>query len=398
MALYKYQALDERGQLLWGYINGSTHDDAFNKLVNRKLDPIVVFKKFDLFGILRSKSAAEDIERFFMYLEYSLDAGVSITQSLRNIAPSFNKGFQAIVLSIQDDIYHGQMLSKACESFPFIFHPITLSLIKIGEQSGKLSDSCRKIQEYLKLQRERRSKIAKALRYPIFSFVSFIMAAVFFVTFFLPDLMQFFAAYNIQPSFCTALLVCIVEFPILMSLEMLLLLVAFLLAIYILFKPQSGIFFGKVFFSFFPFAKIIADAHYSRFLQSLSILCGEHMRLVEAIVISKDTVSSSFIRRQLDVVYENVISGRHLYEALGEALLFRPFYARIIQTGEETGRISQALYSAYEVSYRDTESTVSKIIALAEPTLLIVIGAMFLFLVNATIVPLYEHLGAMSYE
>lgn len=396
MALYGYRALNPQGGAFRGYISGENSKNVLEKLYKRNLEPLSIRRVFSLtFG--RWELWQREMMRFFLYLEYAVRSGVPLAEGLLNMAVSFSGKFQAIVHSFHEELMQGALLSQVCQNYSTLFSPVVCALVKLGENSGDLGQSCRHIREYLVQQGDYRKKIMRAIRYPAISFAVLIAAGSFFISCLLPELVIFFQMNDLQVPPVTRFLMGLLNIS---WWGVAIILAAFLfptLGLYVWLLPKSRLWLGALSYRILPFGQLRAHYQYTRFLHALTILCREQMHLLLALTAAKHVVSSPWLRTHLDQAQESVISGKKLSNALEDVPFFGRFYIQIIRSGESTGNLTGALDCAWEVASKDTEQRFDYWLSMLEPLLLLMITGVIVFLLSSMLLPFYEHLGDMAH-
>ena len=397
MPLYRYHALTPNGEIQQGYISGLSKQEVLIKLSNRKLDPLSIFRKGLLGSYFTKTPTSAELQQFFLYLEYALKAGVPLTQAIYGIIPSFQGNFQAILLSLYEEISAGKLFSVACGTYSFLFPPVIQALLQLGENSGRLSHMCTYSREYLKKQQEQKKHLTKALRYPLISLCAFLGASYFFVSFFLPELLDFLVSCDLSPPFSTRLLLALLNFPYRIFFLCIGAISIPLAGCYLWFYPASRLFLGKLSYKILPGSQLRAQFHYVKFLQALALLCTEHVGLLKSLSIAQRSLSSFYLEKSLEKARKCVEGGAHLCQAFKGLASFNPFYLQLIQMGEVTGKLAQALDYTYQLAYQDLIGKIEKWITWIEPVLLLLISFLLIFLISATLLPFYDQLGNINY-
>jgi type IV pilus assembly protein PilC len=142
MPLYKYKAIDASGKFISGGLDARNPSDLELRLEKMDMDLVKFSQKehgSDLFG--RNKIGRRDLINFSFYLEQLTRAGVPILDGLADLRDGEeNPTFRDIITGVIEAIEGGNSFSQALELFPKIFDDVFVSLIKVGERSGKMSE------------------------------------------------------------------------------------------------------------------------------------------------------------------------------------------------------------------------------------------------------------------
>lgn len=394
MPLYRYSAINKNGFIVSGYVVSASYHAAIEKLQKSDLDPVSVFRKI-AYRLQLNSILSDQMIRFFLYLEYSVASGIPLANAITSIIPSLHKRFAAIISSVHENMIAGQLFSQACAEFNFVFSPTINALLQAGEHSGQLCKSCQRVRKYIEEDRCQKIKIAKAVRYPIFCIMVFALATICFVWFFIPQLVTFFESQKTELPTSTTILIFLSNvsfFDVAIWASVFSSIVSLL--IYVT-APASTKFCQKMFFSLKMFG-IFAEIKYVRFLHSLALLSQENVHFLHALHVSKESLSSLYLAEKVDAISDMVKNGEQISSAMKNLPNFKPFYLQIIHSGEMTGRLGHAIEQAHLMAYQDLENKIEKAISFIEPALLLIIGALFLFLISATLMPFYEQIGSLG--
>ena len=193
MEVYRYKAIDERGRITRGRADAVNAADLEVRLSRLGLD-LINFRELKSsqrhatgVGIPRI-----DLITFCFHLEQLVRSGVPILEGLADLRDSLdNKRLREVTAAMIESIEGGKNLSGAMADFPAVFDPVLVSLIRAGEQSGRLSDVLQKIIENLKWQDEQAAYTKRLLMYPLVVSVLLVFAMFFMMLYVVPQLVSF---------------------------------------------------------------------------------------------------------------------------------------------------------------------------------------------------------------
>ncbi len=168
MKLYRYKALDQRGALLRGSLSAQDKPHLELILSAQKKELIHARPTWDL-SLFQKKTSSFEMVEFCIQLQSLLHAKVPLLETLKSIhqelSPSqLKQALDEIILEVDS----GKPLSQCLRSHPKLFDDVFVSLIQIGEETGKLDESLGYLVEHMKWQESFRAKSKKALTYPLF--------------------------------------------------------------------------------------------------------------------------------------------------------------------------------------------------------------------------------------
>src|SRR5256886_1991510 len=181
MPLFTYKAMDPHGKSVTGRTEAVNLFDLEQRLSRMDLDLISGGPSRHKTRLLGGGIARQDLINFCFHLEQLATAGVPVTEGLTDLRESVeNARFREVVAGLVESIEGGRSLSQALAEFPEVFGKVFVSLVRSGEQTGKLSDVLKSLTETLKWEDELAAQTKKLMIYP-----AFVGGIVLLVTFFL---------------------------------------------------------------------------------------------------------------------------------------------------------------------------------------------------------------------
>ena len=102
------------------------------------------------------------------------------------------------------------------------------------------------------------------------------------------------------------------------------------------------------------------------------------------------TVSSLPIRKALEEAHDQVKEGTALHKALKQAGYFTPMFVHLVASGEAGGNLGEMLLYASEYQEKEVEGLIKNVLTLFEPIMILVMGAVVLFIVLAILLPIFD--------
>src|SRR3989344_4646648 len=156
---------------------------------------------------------AQEVISFAKNLAVMLDAGLSVSRAISIMQKqSRNKKLIAILQDLYDSINKGDTLSKAMENHKDIFSDIFVSMVRAGEESGKLSFSLRVVAVQLEKASQLTKKIKGAMMYPSIIISLMIVMGILLMVYMVPTLTETFRGLNITLPLPTRIVIAISDF------------------------------------------------------------------------------------------------------------------------------------------------------------------------------------------
>ena len=204
LTTYTWQGKNAKGQTIKGETSAKSVQEAKNLLRRRGISATKVRKlSKPLFGRGGDKITPADICVITRQMATMLAAGVTLIQTIDMLAAGHSKAsMRKVLILIGDDVKAGTPLSNALRKHPKYFDDLYCDLVETGEQSGALETIYDRIAVYKEKAEALKSKIKKAMFYPIAVLVvAFIVTAVLLI-FVVPQFEEIFSSFGASlPAF-----------------------------------------------------------------------------------------------------------------------------------------------------------------------------------------------------
>lgn len=321
-----------------------------------------------------------------------LDAGLAIDEALNVLGEqSENKREQALLALIRQDIASGQSLSASLSHFERVFPPFYRALVRAGEESGKLPGVLARLADYLERREELKSGLAMAFIYPaIVIFVS-ISVIVGMLTWVVPQMVQVFQGAKQVLPLPTRILLAVSHFMGNWGGWLLLALAIAALAFWRAMKKDDFRYRVHAWRLTVPwFGKLERAAETVRFASTLAILAGSGVPVLTAMAAASGVMSNLPLKTAAEQAARQVREGMSLARALAAAKSFPPILVHLVASGEATGRLDSMLERAAAEQSAGLSRKVETFSQLLGPAVVLVMGAVVLFIVLAILLPVFE--------
>jgi type IV pilus assembly protein PilC len=346
------------------------------------------------------KVKEEELLLFTRKFSAMIEAGLAIVPALKMLkTQSENPQLAKIIENIVEKVNAGIPLSTALESYPDLFDNIYVNLTKAGEASGSLDIFLKKISANL----EKQMKIVRALKgammYPMaLMTVAFIVIAVMMI-YVVPVFVEIFSSASIELPLPTRMIMAMSDF--FRSIYMLIT-VAIIFASYkyitnkLKTDLQLKMKLDRKKLTMPLFGKIIENSVMARFSTVLANLISGGVSLIEAMEISKNSLTNEYIKDGLDKVKREIYSGRPFAVALREAKMFPETLCGFVEVGEETGKLNDMLATISKFYEDEFDHSVSNFSQLLEPIMISFLGVIIGFILVAMYMPIFKMGGAVG--
>lgn len=397
MAEFRYKARTITGEPREGAVEARTSEAAIEALHRSNLI-VVEIKPVEAgpllgwaFGFFKGVSQ-RDLVIFSRQLSTLFQAKVPVIQSLKTLAAeSGNPSLQTIVGEILDDVSGGSSLSQAMIRHPETFSRFYTSMIRAGEESGKLDDVFLFLADYLERSYDLVSKARNALIYPAFVLTAFVGVIVVMLVSVIPRLTNIFKELGQQAPFYTRVIIGISVFIQQWGFFILVLLIAGGVLLWRFYYTKKGEEFFDELKLKVPFGGgLLKKIYLARLTDNLSTLIAAGIPIIRALEITGDVVANTVYRRIISDAAESVKAGKTISSSFDRFREIPPLVTQMIHIGEESGKLDFILKNAAGFYQRDVENLLENFVSLIEPALIISLGLGVGILVAAVLVPLYN--------
>jgi len=338
----------------------------------------------------------KEVYFFIENLSVLLSAGMNISLSVRSIQEETDsRRMRKILADIADKVESGSPLHDALEQSG-VFSQRILSLIRVGEQSGRLVENL----EVVVLQNEKetlfRSKVRSSLMYAVIVFTLAIVIGVGTAWFVLPKLALFFSELDAELPIITRWLIILGQILSQYGAFIIPLFALFVIsAFYFLFSFPKTKFIGHSILFRLPIVNnLIKQVEISRFGYLLGTMLESGMSAIDAIAALKSTTTFKNYQKFYIYLKEKVETGNSLessfkaYPKINK--LFPSSSRQMMAAAEKSGKLSEILLKIGKAFEQKTEATARNLPIILEPVLLIIIGLAVALLALGIILPIYN--------
>lgn len=399
MPAFEYVALTNAGRKKSGVLEGDTPRQVRQMLREKGLSPLdvnpITTEKTQTgssgFSLRRGLSATE-LAVVTRQLATLVRSGTPLEEALGTAARQTEKPrVTRIITAVRSRVLEGHTLESALGDFPAAFPELYRSTVAAGEQSGHLDSVLDRLADYTESRQQLQSRITTALFYPIILTVVALLVVVGLLTYVVPQVVQVFVNIGKDLPLPTQILIGVsaalqkfgpIAFGVLVVLGL-----VFKRSL----KNETIKFNVHRFLLRLPLiSRLIKGINTARFAQTLSILVASGVPVLEALRISAEVIPNLPMRNAVLDAATAVREGASLNGSLEKSKLFPPLTLHLIASGESSGNLESMLERAASHQERELETAISVLLALFEPLLILVMGAVVLFIVLSILLPIFE--------
>ena len=399
---FAFNAKDQTGQLVQGSIDAPSEDQAILILQNKNLYIVnleIVQKgvtKKDLLGFFNGPRR-KDVVVFTRQLATLIGADVPLLESLITLTNQTDKeSFKKIISTITASVEGGASLSLALSEHNAVFDKFYVSLVKVGEVSGRMQQTLDYLADYLERSAELNRKIRGAMTYPIFVLGLMLAITSYLMTSVVPQLLTAITEAGVKEfPLPTRVLMAVTSTFTKYGPLTLIILVVVAIYLYYYFRSEAGALrWDRMIIKMPQFGKIAQSFYLSRISETLSTLVKAGVPILDALSITADVVGNRVYQNILLAARASVQAGGNISQTFREFPEIPHLVSSMLETGEKTGRTAQMLDNILKFYKNEVDSAVQNLSQLIEPILMVILGIGVAIIVSAVLLPLFSMVNA----
>ncbi|MDT8427875.1 MAG: type II secretion system F family protein [Pseudomonadales bacterium] len=408
MPRFEYKARNLTGSLVTGVLDALTVDAAAGELMGQNITPIEIrqmaavgrkpagpklstVEKINAF-LAGGKVSIDELIVFTRQMQSLTRAGLPLDRALNGLQASLkNRIFQGVLQDVLQGLESGLDLAAALGRHPKIFNNLFLSLVSVGESTGRLDMAFEQIGKYLELEKNTRKQIKSATRYPLFVLATIAVAMAIIMVFVIPAFADTFRRLQAELPLETRILIAVSDFVVAWW--------PFMLgsAVAILFGSRSwvGTEAGRLKWDRYKMRLPLAGTVYerialARFTRAFAMILKAGVPLVHGMTVVAGAVGNSWVGQKVLGMQEGISRGESLYRTALNSQMFTPLVLQMISVGEESGTIDELMAEVADFYDAEVEYDIKRLSEAIEPILIMFIAGMVLVLALGVFLPIWD--------
>ena len=394
MPIFAYTARETAsGREIRNTVEAVSEQAAIAALLNRNLLVVEIKEKMAKRGQTKGgRVQLADLVVFTRQLATMIDAGIAIVQSLQALADqATNKVMRDTVKDICSRVEAGESFSEALIRHPKSFNRLYVSMIGAGEKGGLLAEIMARLATYLENTERLRKKVKMALMYPTVVTVVAIVITVFLLVKVIPTFKEVYSGFGAKLPGPTEFLIGISE---IVQHYLLYLIVLAGLGVwgwfYYIKTKQGREFWDTQRIKLPVFGPIAHKICLARFTRTLASLIRSGVPILEVLQIVSQTVGNTVMEKAIKTAATDIERGEGISAALAKHPVFPTMIIRMLSAGEQTGNIDTMLERVADFLDEEIETTLSGLMSLIEPLLIVFLGVVIGGMVICMFLPIFN--------
>ncbi len=397
--LFNYSAVDQQGQQKQGSIDALNMDIALASLQRRGFVVSKIVPVGEKGGVLNinisflDRVSNKDIVILSRQMATLFQAQVSALRIFRLLGEEAdNKVLRKKLIIIADDIQGGSSISAALEKHKEVFSDFYISMVKAGEESGKLDETFNFLADYLDRTYELITKAKGALVYPAFVVFTFVSVMVVMFTVVIPKISGILKDSGQELPIYTKIVMGISDFLVRYGFFAAggIVVIGFLGFRYVQ-TPAGRDLFDRFKLAVPYLSSLYKKLYLSRLADNMNTMLMSGISMVRAIELTSSVIDNTIYKKILAAAVEAVKAGKPVSEALGgHPDIIPKIMIQMMKVGEETGELGNILKTLANFYSREVRNAVDALVDLIEPLMIVMLGLGVAILLASVLVPIYN--------
>ncbi len=398
MGAFEFVALDKGGKESKGLLEGDTPKHVRQLLRERQLLPISVTeiarkesRRQSSFSLRRGLSASE-LALITRQLATLSQAGLPLEEALLAVSQqNENPRAQSILLGVRSRVMEGHSLADGLADFPQAFPELYRATVAAGEQSGHLDGVLERLADFTESRQMLQQQVRNALIYPIALCVTAVGIISFMLAYVVPKVVYIFENYDQQLPLLTRIMIGASDF---IRDYWIVLMIGIGATVYgirhLLKKEGPKRKYHHLLLRLPVVSKLTRGINTARFTQTLSILAGSGVPILESLRIASQVIVNVPMREAVEEASLRIREGAMISRSLAASRLFPPMTTHLISSGEASGKLEEMLARAAINQEREVDGLIATLLGIMQPLMVIVMAAIVLMIVLAILLPIFE--------
>jgi MSHA biogenesis protein MshG len=406
MPLFNYTGRNARGELMQGNIESQNPQAVAAWMMSAGITPITIKAPVEdmrpawLRKLNESPLNDVDLLLFTRQMGAMMKAGVAAMQALAAIQKSTGKPrLVQLLKAMSDDLDNGLELSSALAHHPKFFNDYYVSMVRVGEGSGKLEEVFRRLFAQLEFEKHMKQKVKGAIRYPMFVMISIGIGMAILNYFVIPSFAKVYGDFKAELPLLTKVLVATSNFTVNYWWVVIVAVIGAVYALRSWAATRDGRYILDKYKLRIPIiGNIIVKATNSRFALSLAMASRSGVPLMQAFNLVSRVVENVYYEERILQMRDGVERGESILRVTQTAGIFTPLEVTMIAVGEETGLIDDMLEQVAKMYQEEVEFEVARLSESLEPILLAAMAVLVLILLLGIFLPMWNLGDAMLHK
>jgi len=407
MAHFSYRGRDARGQLVEGVLESADSAAVAAQLFSNGITPVEIGEtspprtEGGVAQLVLGKPSVRstDLLLFSRQMYSLLKAGVPILRALGGLQESSaNPAFKEALQGVRESLESGRDLSVSLQRQGKVFSPFYVSMVQVGETTGRLEEVFLSLFHHIEFQEEMRQQVKSALRYPSFVVAAMAGAIAIINYFVIPAFAKVYEGFGAKLPIVTQYLIAFSNFWV----HYWWLPPGLVIGSWLAFRSYTGTPGGRMHWDRIklriPIAgKIVLKATLARFARSLALALRSGVTAVQSLSLVAQVVENTHVADRIERMRGGVERGESVLRTAVNAGIFTPVALQMVLVGEESGSLDDMMDEVADMYTREVQYELKTLGSQIEPILIVMLGILVLILALGVFLPIWD-LGRAAFQ
>jgi type IV pilus assembly protein PilC len=397
MKSYRYIARDLSGIRRQGLTQAVCPTDVIGRLREQGFTPVSVDRissdvKQGKRVLATKRIRSADLAALCWQLTTMVEGGVTLTTALETIAEDIeNRRLQKVLQQILERMERGEPFSDSIAQFPKVFNQLSYAIILAGETGGNLALALRRVAEYFDNRDKLAKKVKGAMAYPLFVLSFIVLIVVLIMTFIIPRFRDIFDQFGGSlPAFTRGFLgfydILVYNLHYIAGAALLLIVLGVIMHA----KTKKGHYlFSKIALGWPLIGRIFRQAFITTFCRTMATLIEAGVPVLDVFDILAAMTRNDIIKSAIIRTKQYIVEGSSVSLSMAASGFFPNMVVKMAQVGEESGSMPKVLNRTADYYERKVDSSITTLLVMLEPTMILTVGAIVLVVVVALYLPIF---------
>ena len=407
MPVFNYTGRSRRGELSSGLMEGDSRDSIASRLFSNGITPIEikqaqtqtdgdVAKMLRRFGI--GAPTINDLVMFSRQMYTITKSGIPLLRGIKGLAAStHNPMLRETLEDVLTNLEGGRDLAGSLARHGNIFPTLYVSIIKVGEETGTLDASFKRLAEYLARDQEMKDSIKAATRYPIIVMCVIAIAIAVLTVFVIPKFAPLFKALGDNIPWPTRVIMGVSSFAQdYWTFVVGALILGIFCARHYVSTEKGRFVWDRLKLKIPAIGSLTHEGVLARITRSLAISLGAGMPIIQTLKVIAKSAGNEYMAERVDRMRDAVVRGDPVSRAAASIGIFPPLVIQMMAVGEETGDLPALLDEIADFYEREVDYKLKNLSAAIEPILIVSVGGIVCILALGVMLPMWEMISMAS--
>ena len=400
---FKYEAYNIKDGVVTGRLEAGSEAEARTAVVRNGLKPLRVSQAWrpppaeEMFPSF-FKVGTKELVGFSRQLATMLASGGGLIRTLEMLSEeTTNRVMQRTIEAIRHDLDEGSSLSEAIAQHPKVFNALYVSVIEVGEFTGRLGPSLEQMSDILEREAEAKSKAIQTMMYPMAIIGLSVLTLGVLMTVALPPLLSTFDKLGAELPLMTRIAIGgatmfqenIVKIPIA--------LVGLILVFVVGSKFAKVKYWMDAIKTKLPImGSLMIASQIARISRTCAMLLEAEVGLAPALQLARSGIGNALIRKAFDDAEDSLMSGHGIAEALARHPVLPSMFIQLMTIGEASNSLARTMADAADAYQKQFDQRLNTMLGMLEPASTLVVGGIVGFIAMSMFVPIYSGISAIE--